>query len=157
MNPEDDVKPYWRSEITPDVFGLQRNQLFTNFTKILLARERRVTGQWQQFLVIYLLPTFLNTWNTIKIFQESAKQSCFKHMQRSPNCFSPCFPRLYFIQTITNPKFSRFVEGLDRMRVWYEKFTCLYQMNQLFMHGMVAHQVMLNCTVFCYLYFVLPL
>ena len=44
------------------------------------------------------LLTFLNPWGTVKSFQELAKEnSCIHIFQRSPNCNSPCFSRLYSI------------------------------------------------------------
>ena len=55
--------------------------LFTSFSKTLLITERRLTGQ--QFLVVDLFPTFLNTGTTDETLQQCGKKDSFRHILKS--------------------------------------------------------------------------
>ena len=55
--------------------------LFTSFSKILLIKERRLTGQ--QFLATDLSQTFFNTWTTNETFQHQENKDSFRQILRS--------------------------------------------------------------------------
>ena len=66
----------------------------TSFSRILLATERRLTGQW--FLVEDLSPTFLNTRNTDETFQQFGKQDYLRHILNSPASMYECSDPQFF-------------------------------------------------------------
>ena len=70
-------------EIRKKVTFLQMmNNPFTyKFFKDFTNTEIRLT-EWQ-FLAVDLSPTFLNTWTTYEIFQQSRKQDNFRHLLKS--------------------------------------------------------------------------
>ena len=75
----EDLKPYWKSQKRPKFSRWPKILLFASFSKTLLTKERRLTGQL--FLAVNLFfPTFLNTGTTNESFQKSEKQDSFRHL-----------------------------------------------------------------------------
>ena len=57
------------------------NPIFTGFSQIFQATERRLTGQY--FLAEDLSPAFLKTWTTDETFQQSGKQDSYGYLLKS--------------------------------------------------------------------------
>ena len=72
---QEELKPNWKSEKRRHILRQSTNLLFTNFSNTLLTTERRLRGQ--QFLVVDLSPTFLNTVTVDETFKQSRIQLRF--------------------------------------------------------------------------------
>ena len=74
--------------------------LFTSFSKTLLITERKLTGQ--QFLVVDLSPTFLNTGTTDETLQQCGKKDSFRHiLKRLASMYESSGSQFQFLRTNT--------------------------------------------------------